>query len=194
MAKAKGQLGVQNRHIYTRASYLYQAAAYLATTGASSASSSNTNTNDGQGTSLQKDDPRSLHDPVTDGRPNLALSGAQCKALQNTSRFLLADMRAVSLKVMIRQRPELKRSICRYCDTLLIEGSSCEAVVENVSKGGRKPWADVLVLRCRTCGGTKRFPVQAPAKKQVRKGLRTAAVAKTSSESDKISESNMEDS
>lgn len=93
------------------------------------------------------------------------------------SRGLLADMRAVSLKVLIRQRPELKRSVCRYCDTLLLAegtsgGGSCDVVVENASRGGRKPWADVLVVRCRTCGGAKRFPVGEPRTKQLRKGLR----------------------
>jgi len=30
---------------------------------------------------------------------------------------------------------------------------------ENRSKKGRKPWAEVLVVRCISCGATKRFPV-----------------------------------
>jgi ribonuclease P protein subunit RPR2 len=41
-------------------------------------------------------------------------------------------------------------------------GSGCgKAQIENLSKGGRKPWADVLVVRCRVCGFVKRYPVGA---------------------------------
>jgi ribonuclease P protein subunit RPR2 len=44
--------------------------------------------------------------------------------------------------------------------------------VENQSKGGRKPWADILVMRCLTCGHAKRYPVSVP--KQRRKSARTS--------------------
>ncbi|KAK7394054.1 hypothetical protein QQX98_013162 [Neonectria punicea] len=79
-------------------------------------------------------------------------------------------MRAVSLKAQIRQSPALKRTICKFCDTLLIEGQTCSSTVENDSKGGRKPWADLLTIRCKTCGNAKRYPVNAP--RQKRRSLR----------------------
>lgn len=60
----------------------------------------------------------------------------------------------------------MKHSICKYCDSLLIEGETSSSVVENKSKGGQKPWADVLVVKCHTCEGVKRFPAQAPRQKR----------------------------
>ncbi|KAM3513677.1 hypothetical protein MY11210_002688 [Beauveria gryllotalpidicola] len=187
MAKAKAPPGVQNKHIYARASYLYQAAAFLATASlppaprdAPSNSSRIQHTNKGaqaannHGNDTPSEDMHQLsstkdttHPPPPDNH--------QRRALQNMSRSLLVDMRAVSAKVLIRQRPGLKRTICRYCDALLVEGRSCDAAVENASRGGRKPWADVLVVRCRACGGAKRFPVGEPRTKQARKGLRRPA-------------------
>ena len=145
MAKGKGQSGVQNRHIFERISYLYQAADYLST--ASRAQ---------QDTSTQMT--QSQH-------------ASQKKATQNVSRHAVSDLRAVSLKVMIRQSPDMKRAMCKFCDTILDEGRTCQSTIENQSKGGKKPWADVLVIRCSTCGNSKRYPVNAA--RQKRKHLRS---------------------
>ncbi|OAA75578.1 RNAse P, Rpr2/Rpp21 subunit [Akanthomyces lecanii RCEF 1005] len=176
MAKGKAPPGVQNKNIYTRASYLYQAAAFLATAsqpqGLSapdrSASDIDSGARDATGGLKDPSPTKSAKEAPKPG----ALTADQRRALQNMSRSLLADMRAVTLKLLIRQRPEMKRAVCRYCDALLVEGSSCDAVVENPSRGGRKPWADVLVVRCRACASVKRFPVGQLGKKQVRKSLR----------------------
>jgi ribonuclease P protein subunit RPR2 len=54
---------------------------------------------------------------------------------------------------------------------MLIYGSTCTNEVENKSKDGKKPWADVLVRRCATCGLEKRFPVA--AKRQKRRSQRS---------------------
>ncbi|OAA67628.1 RNAse P, Rpr2/Rpp21 subunit [Cordyceps fumosorosea ARSEF 2679] len=171
MAKSKAPPGVQNRHIYTRASYLYQAAAFLATASLESPPPS-------QAASAAPDDkPKdssSSPSPTSAGDSSSTLGG---RALRNASRRLLGDMRAVTRKALIRQRPEIKRTVCRRCDALLIEGRTCDAVVDNASRGGRKPWADVLVVRCRACAGVRRYPVGEPRVKQVRKGLRAKADA-----------------
>ncbi|KOS17670.1 Ribonuclease P protein subunit rpr2 [Escovopsis weberi] len=148
-AKAKGAASsVQNRHIYTRASYLYQAASYLAS--------------------------RSLSRAPEAGGPSEAGDAEdgpkKRQALMNTSRRFVSDMRSITLKTQIRCTPAVKRSICKFCDTLQIEGTTCRSVVENASRGGRKPWADVLVVRCQTCGNAKRFPVGAA--KQTKRGER----------------------
>ncbi|KAM3457528.1 hypothetical protein MY3296_000960 [Beauveria thailandica] len=175
MAKAKAPPGVQNKHIYARASYLYQAAAFLATaslppTPRTTNGAQAANNHDTDALSKDMHQPPSAKDMTYPPADN-----HQRRALQNMSRSLLVDMRAVSAKVLIRQRPGLKRTVCRYCDALLIEGQSCDAAIENASRGGRKPWADVLVVRCRACGGAKRFPVGEPRTKQVRKSLRRPA-------------------
>jgi ribonuclease P protein subunit RPR2 len=159
MAKQKGPAGVPNRHIYSRASYLYQAGQYLATAS--------------QAQDATKE--QSASEKASNNR--------QASAAMNVSRLYMADMKAVSLKVLIRQSPAIKRSICKYCSTLQIEGKTCQSVVENASKGGKKPWADVLVIRCSVCQNVKRYPVDCP--RQKRKHLRERPVEV----SDKLEES-----
>ncbi|KAG5973880.1 hypothetical protein E4U55_000202 [Claviceps digitariae] len=161
MAKPKGQPGVQNRIIYSRASYLYQAANYLSNCvdrveNAPSSTPANSSKPELSGQQQQQQQQRRM----------------QRKALENMSRLAMADMKAVSLKAQIRQSQALKRTVCKFCDTLLVEGRSCSSTIENPSRGGCKPWADVLVMKCKTCGNTKRFPVDAP--RQKRKSLRSA--------------------
>jgi ribonuclease P protein subunit RPR2 len=82
------------------------------------------------------------------------------------SRRLATDLRAVSLKTRIRLKPAVKQTICKFCDSVLIEGTSCTSTIENISKGAKKPWADVLVRKCHTCGREKRYPVTAARPKR----------------------------
>lgn len=140
MAKPKPNTGVQNKMIYSRASYLYQVANYLASCGNDSPQSRNAQASE-TATSQQ---------------------AKQHKSLRNLSRQALRDMRAVSLKAQIRQGSSVKHTICKFCDTLLVEGRTSRSAVENRSKGGRKPWADALVVTCNTCGSSRRYPVSAP--------------------------------
>ncbi|CAF3464618.1 unnamed protein product [Fusarium graminearum] len=153
MAKAKENKSVQNRIIYSRASYLYQAASYLA-----------------QQQSLVRQDVLSKSSTSGQGHSASTSTKNEQKALQNLSRQAVTDLRAVTQKTQIRQSPAMKQAICKFCDTLQIEGDTCTSTVENASKGGRKPWADVLTIKCRTCGNVKRYPVSAP--RQKRKALR----------------------
>jgi ribonuclease P protein subunit RPR2 len=148
MGKQKGNPGVQNRHIYSRASYLYQAATCLAEQGY-----------------------QSKYESSPDGIPTKGHTSApsldkESKAIRHMSRQVLSDMRAVSLKAQIRQASDLKQTVCKHCDTLLIEGKTCNSMIENLSKGGQKPWADILVVTCKTCGRAKRYPVSAPRQKR----------------------------
>jgi ribonuclease P protein subunit RPR2 len=139
MAKAKdGKAGanVPNKPAHIRVSYLYQAAAFLAQQQGPKTTSISTSNN-------------------SDAPP----IGSPAQDLQPISRRLVSDLRNVSLKTLIRMSPELKQSICKNCDAFLIEGSTCTSEVENKSRGGKKPWADVLVRKCNTCWHEKRFPL-----------------------------------
>jgi ribonuclease P protein subunit RPR2 len=78
------------------------------------------------------------------------------------ARRLVADLRSVSLKTRIRLTPAMKQTLCKYCDSILIEGQSCTSTIENRSRNGRKPWADVLVRKCHTCQRERRYPVDSP--------------------------------
>lgn len=78
------------------------------------------------------------------------------------------------MKSQIRLSQDVKHSICKRCSAILIPGSTSSSKVENLSRGGKKPWADVLVIECNVCSAQKRFPVG--AKRQPRKNLRAKVV------------------
>jgi ribonuclease P protein subunit RPR2 len=149
----KGSLKVTNPAMHSRVSYLYQAAAYLefrkhdsGVLVASSAesplkASSSALTSSSEGESI--DHPRNALIPSSHA----------------LSRKLLTDLRAVSLKAQLRLSPAMKNCICKKCNIMLVEGSTSATVIENKSKDGKKPWADVLVRKCISCGLEKRFPV-----------------------------------
>jgi ribonuclease P protein subunit RPR2 len=144
---AKGKTGVPNKSLHSRVSYLYQAAAFLASQNETSCTKMDCESGELITT------PRELDDYST-------------KALQATTRHLVKDLRAVSQKVLLRMSPTMKHSICKNCDTMLIEGKTCTSEVENRSKGSKKPWADVLVLKCNVCGSARRFPLAAERQKR----------------------------
>ncbi|KAL7947676.1 RNAse P Rpr2/Rpp21/SNM1 subunit domain-containing protein [Trichoderma barbatum] len=176
MAKAKSNPGIQNRHIYTRASYLYQAASYLASCAQQAKQQTNPETaqhDDNASSPLKRDAPSGMGNGPS---PEFAHGNQERKAMMNLSHQVVSDMRSVSLKAQIRQSPSIKQTICKYCDAVLMEGKTCHSVMENLSKGGRKPWADVLVTRCDTCGNVKRYPVSTP--RQKRRPLRTLETPK----------------
>lgn len=166
MAKKKVP-GVPNKASYCRLSFMYQAATYLAAVSADQSQASDQ-------AALQKTDPdiRMEIDGQDVDHSNAEKNRRTATQTRNMSHRVLADFRSVSLKSQIRVSPAMKRTICKFCDTLLVEGQTCASTVENPSKGGRKPWADVLVMTCHTCHHVKRFPVNAP--RQPRRPLRTA--------------------
>ncbi|KAL1883398.1 hypothetical protein VTK73DRAFT_8965 [Phialemonium thermophilum] len=144
MAKGKLGVSVQNRPLYSRLSFLHQAASYLALINSQE---------------LHEGDQRDFG-PSDSSVP-----------LQGLSRQLATDLRSVSLKTRIRLDPAVKQFLCKYCDSVLIEGVSCTTFVENKSRDARKPWADIMVRRCLTCEREKRYPVSSsrPKRKNLRK-------------------------
>jgi ribonuclease P protein subunit RPR2 len=149
MAKGKAGGGVQNRAIYSRISFLQQAAIALSAIPHSPADSDTpSTTNHLSSTEVITSDTGSV------------------KALNGMSRRLATDLRAVSLKTRIRLKPAVKQSICKFCDSTLIDGQSCTSEIENISKGAKKPWADVLVRKCHTCGRARRYPLSATRPKR----------------------------
>jgi ribonuclease P protein subunit RPR2 len=90
--------------------------------------------------------------------PNDELQHPETTAASHLARQLAAQTRAVSMKAQLRLPRETKRALCKRCDTLLVPETTCTEFVENKSRGGKKPCADVFVVKCRTCGTAKRFP------------------------------------
>jgi ribonuclease P protein subunit RPR2 len=85
---------------------------------------------------------------------------------------LASHLQQVSRKAQLRLAVDMKRTMCKRCNTILVHGRTASQTLENASKGSKKPCADVLVLECKMCGGEKRFPVG--AKRQNKKNLRRA--------------------
>lgn len=73
---------------------------------------------------------------------------------RNFSR--LVDL--VAKKTVLKLTPDLKRTCCKNCNTLLIPGLSVSIYVENASKSGDEK-NDVLVHKCLECDACKRFPI-----------------------------------
>lgn len=151
MAKSKAGGGtVQNRAIYSRVSFLQQAATFLSASSAQQQPPSNSSA--AATATAAASTPKS----PGDNRPRL----------QGLARRLATDLRTVSLKTRIRLSPAAKQAVCKFCDSPLIEGQTCTSTVENRSRGGRKPWADVVVRKCHTCGRERRYPINAPRPKR----------------------------
>jgi ribonuclease P protein subunit RPR2 len=90
-------------------------------------------------------------------RASSALAGATSSP--ELSNFYVSHLRSIAKKNVLRLDPAVKRTICKRCEALLIPGVSSRERIENQSKGGKKRWADVLVVECNACGTVKRFPV-----------------------------------
>lgn len=140
--------GIPNKHLHARTTFLYQAASYL--TLRSSINSKETG-------------PGDVMPPGT----------RQIQQPSPLSLQLGSDLHTVSRKAQLRLSIGLKRSMCKSCNAVLIPGHTATQTTENRSKGGRKPWADVLVVSCKRCGSKKRIPVG--ARRQPKKRDRLAA-------------------
>lgn len=79
------------------------------------------------------------------------------KSVDTLSRKYFNHMDLVSKKAVLKLHPDMKRTLCKQCSRLLVEGVTCSTRVVNKSKK-RLPHCDVLELTC-TCGTAKRFPV-----------------------------------
>ncbi|KAI1212627.1 RNAse P, Rpr2/Rpp21 subunit, partial [Annulohypoxylon truncatum] len=126
MGKSKGTGNVPNRPIYSRISYLYQAATYLASHSEPKGSSNVPQSSEGGKGDIST--------------PNKQISHNN-RTKHTLSRHLITDLRSTSLKSQIRLSPAMKHTMCKLCDSLLIEGETSSSVVENKSKGSKKPWA-----------------------------------------------------
>lgn len=178
--------GIPQKHLHSRISYLYQAAVYLTAAETQrererALPSPTSKTPANLPTTSLAFPPARLHgqQPATEPTgnappsPHTAHSSsppASPHPLQpNTDAIvLLTSMRAVSHKSQIRLSRSIKRSVCRRCDALLSMHGTAQ--IENASRGGRKPWADVLVVKCGRCGGRKRYPVGEMRREEGRRG------------------------
>ncbi|KAL8895217.1 MAG: hypothetical protein Q9192_003778, partial [Flavoplaca navasiana] len=86
---------------------------------------------------------------------------------ESNIRTMLSHLRGISRKGATSVPSTIKRSVCKRCNLLLIDSWNSSKQLENTSRGGKKPWADVLIVTCHACGTAKHFPLG--AKRQARK-------------------------
>ncbi|KAF1824059.1 uncharacterized protein K489DRAFT_172706 [Dissoconium aciculare CBS 342.82] len=199
MAKVKGKQGSANKHLQARINYLQQAATYLASRDPSISIEKcldplqKTTPPDHRQLHIENAacEPRTLNENVPHG------VGALMTRLPNSRnpdiRFdapstgglplrLNDHLRQVAAKSQARLSTAVKRSACKRCNAVLRDGVTCTKFMENLSKGGRKPHANVLVLRCAVCEAEQRFPVG--ARRQSRKSDRTPATTNAEADDD----------
>ena len=175
--KAQKIRSIPQKHLHSRISYLYQAATLF---------SQPETTFPGTAPAVQSP-PRLQAIAATSASlapnsqtPTLAANlHPQSDPIRSPRNIPLARLYAshlcdISLKAQIHLSTTIKRSLCKRCYTLLLPTVTSTTRVENLSKGGKKPWADVLVLRCGGCGAEKRVPVG--GKRQLRRGERRMGV------------------
>ncbi|XP_038067500.1 ribonuclease P protein subunit p21-like isoform X2 [Patiria miniata] len=88
-------------------------------------------------------------------RINFLYQAAHCMLLQNPentklARFYITTMKNVAKKAVLRIHPNIKRTVCKRCDLLLVPGLTSKVRV----KGKRQKH---VVVTCLECGGVKRF-------------------------------------
>ena len=169
MVKDKSKVGPAQKHLHSRVSYLYQAATYLTENAirqqgkdANCVPTPKTNSKKGSDSSSASPPIHSVlgEDPLISDIGKDEQTETIGPAATPSQR-LLAHVRTILRKSQIRLAPHMKHSICKRCDALLLPGSTSTINVENKSKNGNKPWADVLVIVCNACGTAKRYPVGA---------------------------------
>ncbi|KAL2007455.1 hypothetical protein VTN00DRAFT_8893 [Thermoascus crustaceus] len=176
MAKAKGKKGGPGggpNHLRARLEYLHKAAACIqsASTGLTVPDQSVKASVGEQEDSTPQEAPRTVPNIVNG--PGISKPEPIQQQEAPTTRTLclprqyISQMRGVSLKSQLRLPVEVKRSFCKRCEVLLVPGLNCTEKIENPSRGGKKPWADVLVVRCTACGTVKRFPLNAKRSKKL---------------------------
>ncbi|XP_053369071.1 ribonuclease P protein subunit p21 [Clarias gariepinus] len=91
-------------------------------------------------------------------RLNFLYQAAHCVLAQNPentelARFYCFTQKTIAKRLVLRQDPSVKRTMCKRCCALLIPGVTATF---RQRKGSRKQRA--TVIRCLSCGQTKKFP------------------------------------
>lgn len=179
---AKGG-GKKQKHLHDRIAYLYEAATYLTTYESTRPSASSTpDLSSGKHVGVTSTEeaplcPERMKSSPAEPSGGVVTSGQGDWRKRSLARMYVSQLRSISLKSQIRLPHDMKRSICNRCWTLLIPQVTSTTTTENQSRGGKKPWAEVLVTRCNACGTEKRVPTGAP--RQVRKTARQKKAAVT---------------
>ncbi|XP_028300819.1 ribonuclease P protein subunit p21 [Gouania willdenowi] len=98
-----------------------------------------------------------LKDKEAYQRLNYLYQAAHCVLSQNPknvelARFYCFTQKTIARRLVIRQDPSVKRTLCKNCSSLLIPGVT--ATIRQRKKKGRTRFT---VIRCLSCGQSKSF-------------------------------------
>lgn len=136
---------IPRTHLHSRTSFLFQAAIYL----------------------RKAADAIPKSDAVFIQNSNEGEKTEACKVTDGLSRRMISHMNGVSRRAQIRASIPVKRRVCKRCQGLLLPGLTSTVYMENQSRGGKKPWADMFVVDCSACGFRTRYPVGQERQKPV---------------------------
>lgn len=157
----KGSSGGVNSHLRARLEYLHNAASLLQSVALFSKKLDGQRADNGNPeiSDSKRIVPHVVRPDIAAQKQSFATGPSNdTDRLSQLARVYVSHLRGVSLKSQLRLPVEVKHSFCKRCDTLLVPNVNCTHEIRNDSHGRRKPWADVLVIRCTTCGTEKRFP------------------------------------
>ncbi|KAK4898486.1 hypothetical protein LTR27_004083 [Elasticomyces elasticus] len=187
MGKETTKTGIPNKHIHARISYLQQAATYLTVQRerfndagliadrppivAKDEAQQPIHSLDDEHSATKLKEVTRIAEAAKTNEVWKSNAGLDLPLSGGLPLYLASHLGQIARKTQTRLHPNIKHTICRTCNAVLIIGETSTKRMENVSRGGRKPHADVLVVECTVCGAAKRFPVG--AKRQKRKAARS---------------------
>lgn len=171
----KGGPSKAQKHLHSRVSYLYRAASYLAGLSIEKQVEEQDIPKQAVSKPIESQGIRRNQEERSSSSPTNVEIQAKDSAIdpikqtENLStayneasvRLMLSHVKGISRKSLLRLPSSMKHSICKRCHVLLIHGRNSTQRIENRSRGGKKPWANVLVITCNACGTVRHFPVGA---------------------------------
>jgi ribonuclease P protein subunit RPR2 len=168
----KEKSAVPNRQTHTRISFLYQAANYFASLDTAPSSDTPNEAIKSYQEGFMFPEAHPTHGKSTDvaspsQKPSEIVSESakadsatdEVQHQSPVSAHLASQILSISRKGQVKISQSMKRSICKRCNVILHEGKTSAVSLENRSRGGRKPWADILLVTCLACGMEKRYPL-----------------------------------
>ena len=193
MAKDRGKSGVPNKHLHARVSFLQQAASHLTLQPATSADAGKQSSDNAENSARTRNDlsitpkigPNNTSGPKETANEHLEVASTDIQHQPfnihpsgGLPLLLTTHLLQVARKSQIRLQPGVKHQLCKRCHTVLLKDITCRKYIENLSKGGRKGRADVLVMECGMCGARKRWPIGASRQRRKEERLDLHGVAK----------------
>ncbi|TPX72132.1 hypothetical protein SpCBS45565_g00524 [Spizellomyces sp. 'palustris'] len=130
--KSSGQR-IEHKEAFQRMNFLYQAAVLMASTPVA--------TN------------RKQESTTLTSEPSANIKQNKCNTISGLGRFYAHTLRQVERKLVLRSHPYVKRTMCKYCEGILLCGVTASV---RTSTRGKNTWLQTV---CKECQHAKSLPV-----------------------------------